>query len=149
MKVNECMCKDVCFVKPDCKVYDAARIMCENHIGCIPVCDNEKTVVGILTDRDIVLRTVACDKDVKSTNVSEIMSCYVCTCGWNEEVAEAENAMAKNQVRRIPVVDDNNKMVGILTMGDLAHNDRELGKQNVCTTIENICDYKGNIKNCC
>ena len=70
MKVNECMCKDVCFVKPDCKVYDAARIMCENHIGCIPVCDNEKTVVGILTDRDIVLRTVACDKDVKSTNVS-------------------------------------------------------------------------------
>ena len=53
MKISECMCKDVCFVKPDCNVYDAARIMNENHIGCIPVCDDNKCIVGLLTDRDI------------------------------------------------------------------------------------------------
>ena len=147
MKVSECMCQDVCFVKPDCKVYDAARIMCENHIGCIPVCDDQKSIVGILTDRDIVLRTVACNKDSKNTPVSDIMTTNVCTCGCNEDMCDAENTMAKYQVRRLPVVDQNNKMVGILTMGNLAQNDKKLGQENVCTTIENICSCKGSIQN--
>lgn len=139
MKINECMCKDVCCVKPDCNVYDAARIMCEHHIGCIPVCNDEKCVVGILTDRDIVLRTVACNKDSKNTPVSEIMTTDVCTCKSDEDICNAQNIMANNQVRRLPVVDENNKVIGILTMGDLAHNDIQIGKEDVCTTIENIC----------
>ena len=138
MKVNECMCDEVCCVKSDCKVEEAAKLMCQNHIGCIPVCDNENSVVGIITDRDIILRSIACDKDVKQTPVSEIMSCNVCT---------AENKMAEHQIRRIPVM-ENNKIVGILTMGDLAHFNRQLGKEEVCTTIENICDCKGQTKNC-
>jgi CBS domain-containing protein len=123
--------------------------MNENHIGCIPVCNDEKNVVGVLTDRDIVLRTVACDKNAKTTPVSEIMTTNVCTCGCEEDVIEAENAMARNQIRRIPVVDSNNKMVGILTMGDLAHNGKKLGSQDFSSTVENICDCKGSIKNCC
>ena len=147
MKISECMCQDVCFVKPDCKVYDAARIMCENHIGCIPVCDDQKSVIGILTDRDIVLRTVACNKDSKNTPVSEIMTTNVCTCQSDNDVCEAENTMAKYQVRRLPVVDQNNRMVGILTMGDLAHNNKQIGQENVCATIENICNCKGSIQN--
>lgn len=149
MKVSECMCQDVCFVKPDCKVYDAARIMNENHIGCIPVCDENKCIVGVLTDRDIVLRTVACDKNTKTTPVSEIMTTNVCTCGCEQDVYEAENEMAKNQIRRIPVVDSQNKMVGILTMGDLAHNGKKIGEHNFSATLENICDCKGSIKNYC
>ncbi|MCI9062938.1 CBS domain-containing protein [Romboutsia sp.] len=148
MKVSECMCKDVCFVKPNCKVYDAARIMCENHIGCIPVCDDNKCVVGILTDRDIVLRSVACNKDSKNTQVSDVMTTNVCTCGCNEDMCDAENTMAREQIRRVPVVDENNKMVGILTMGNLAQNDKKLGQQNVCTTIENICNCQGSVQNC-
>ena len=148
MKINECMSPDVCFVKPDCKVYDAARIMCENHIGCIPVCDDKKSVVGILTDRDIVLRTVACDKNAKNTQVSDIMTTNVCTCQNDQDICDAENTMAKYQVRRLPVVDSNNKMVGILTMGDLAQNDKKIGQQNVCTTIENICECKGTEQHC-
>lgn len=148
MKINECMSPDVCFVKPDCKVYDAARIMCENHIGCIPVCDDKKSVVGILTDRDIVLRTVACDKNAKNTQVSDIMTTNVCTCQNDQDICDAENTMAKYQVRRLPVVDSNNKMVGILTMGDLAQNDKKIGQQNVCTTIENICECKSTEQHC-
>ncbi len=148
MKINECMCKDVCFVKPDCKVYDAARIMCENHIGCIPVCNDEKNIVGILTDRDILLRTVAVDKDTKTTPVSDIMTTNVCTCGYDQEITEAENKMAKYQIRRIPVVDKCNQVVGILTLGDLARKDKEIGQQNVCTTIGNICSCEGTVKNC-
>ena len=149
MKINDCMSKDVCYVKPDCRVYDAARIMCENHVGCIPVCDDKKCVVGIVTDRDILLRTVACDKDVKATPVSEIMTTNVCTCGCEQNIDEAQNVMAKNQIRRIPVVDNTNKIVGILTMGDLAKNDKKIGEQEVCRTIEDICNCKGTIQNYC
>ncbi len=149
MKINECMCQDVCFVKPDCNVYDAARIMNENHVGCIPVCDDQKYLVGVITDRDIVLRSVACDKNAKQTPVSEIMTTNVCTCGCEEDITTAQNAMAQNQIRRIPVVDDQNKMVGILTLGDLAHNGKQIGQQDFSTTMENICDCKGNVKNCC
>ncbi len=149
MKISECMCQDVCFVKPDCKVYDAARIMNENHVGCIPVCDDNKTIVGLLTDRDIVLRTVACDKNTKTTPVSEIMTTNVYTCGYEEDITKAQDTMSRNQIRRIPIVDNQNKMVGILTMGDLAHNNKKIGEENFNTTLENICDCKGSIKNYC
>lgn len=148
MKVDECMCQDVCFVKPDCKVYDAARIMNENHIGCIPVCDDNKYIVGLITDRDIVLRAVACDKDYKNTPVSDIMTKNVCTCGCKEDIYQAQKTMSQNQIRRIPVVNEQNKMVGILTMGDLANHWQEIGDKEFTSTLENICDCKGSIKNC-
>ena len=148
MKINDYMCKDVCFVKPDCKVYDAARIMCENHIGCIPVCDDNRNCLGIITDRDILLRTVACDKDTKTTTVNDIMTKNVWTCKWEQDITDAQNTMAEHQIRRIPVVDAQNRVIGILTMGDLARNDKKIGQQNVCTTIENICNCDGTTQNC-
>ena len=147
MKVNECMSQDVCFVKPDCRVYDVARIMCENHIGCVPICNDNRNVIGLVTDRDILIRTVACDKDVKSTNVSDIMTTDVCTCEFNQTINDAQFKMAKNQIRRIPVVDEKNQMVGILTMGDLARETQKIGQQNVSNTIQDICNCEGKIKN--
>ncbi len=147
MKINDCMCKDVCFVKPDCTVYDAARIMCENHIGCIPVCDDQKCVVGIITDRDILLRSVACDKNTKNTCVSDIMTTNVCTCDENQDICDAESKMSENQIRRLPVVNEKGNIIGILTMGDLAKNDKKIGEKEVCNTIENICNCDGSIKN--
>ena len=147
MKINECRNKDVCFVRSDCNVFDASRIMCENHIGCIPICDEQRNVVGILTDRDIILRAVACDKNVKTTPVSEIMTKDVCTCSSEQNISEAENTMASYQIRRLPVVDQNNQVVGILTMGDLARKSGEIGSQSVSTTIGNICNCKGSIQN--
>ena len=148
MKINQCMSQDVCFVKPDCKVYDAARIMCENHIGCIPVCNDNRNVIGIITDRDILLRTVACDKDTKTTMVSDIMTTDVCTCGCEQTVSDAQNKMAKHQIRRIPVVDEKNQMVGILTMGDLARNTGDIGHQDFSNTMQDICNCEGTVKNC-
>ena len=146
MKVKDCMCGEVCCVKPDTKVYEIAKLMEKNHIGCIPVCNEENCIVGVITDRDIILRSIACDKDVKNTNASDIMTCNVCTCNENDDISEAENKMAKNQIRRIPVV-DNNKVIGILTLGDLAHYDKEIGEEQVCNTIENICECGGQAKN--
>lgn len=147
MKVKECMCNDVCCVKPDTKVTEVAKLMGENHIGCIPVCDENDCICGIVTDRDVLLRTVACNKDINNCPVSDIMSCNVCTCKEEDDMTNAESKMAENQIRRLPVCDQENHVVGILTLGNLAQHDRELGKQEVCTCIENICDCNGQVKN--
>lgn len=140
MKISDCMSENVCCVKPETKITEIARLMKENHIGCVPVCDNNNCICGILTDRDILLRTVACNKDVNTTVASEIMSTNVCTCKEDDEVSDAESKMSTNQVRRLPVCDENNCVVGILTLGNLAENDLKLGKDRVCTTLNNICD---------
>ena len=147
MKVKDCMCNDVCWVKPETKIYEIAKLMSKNHIGAIPVCDENDCICGIITDRDILLRCVACDKDSKQTTASDVMTCNVCTCNENDDMTKAETKMSENQIRRLPVCDSNNKVVGILTLGDLAQNDTELGKQEVCTTIENICQCGSQSKN--
>jgi CBS domain-containing protein len=146
MKVRDCMCKDVCFVKPETTIYDIAKLMECNGIGCIPICDGNNSIVGLVTDRDLVLRTIACNKDAKTTPVSEIMTTNVCCCEAEEDINEAQTKMANNQIRRLPVL-ENNKVIGILTLGDLAHWDKKIGKEEVCTTIENICNCEGQVKN--
>ena len=137
MKVKDCMCNHVNCVKPETTVKDCARMMGENHIGCTPVCDNENKIVGIVTDRDILLRAVACDKNTCTTPISEIMTKNVFYCDCNASVEDAEKIMAKERVRRIPVV-DNNKVIGILTLGDLAVNEG-VYQEDLCETIEEIC----------
>lgn len=146
MKVKECMSSNICCCSPESTVYDAAKLMNTNHVGCIPVCDNNQNVVGILTDRDITLRTVACDKDVKTTPVSEVMTCQVCCCESESDINEATQLMSDFQVRRIPVM-QNNKIVGMLTLGDLANSHTNINANEVCDTLENICDCHPNAKN--
>ncbi len=137
MKVKDCMCGNITTVKPDCSVKDCAKLMCDNHVGCMPVCDCNNTVVGIITDRDILLRNVACDKDSCDTKVSDIMTTKVHCCECNEDVKTAEKIMVNEQIRRVPVV-DNGKIIGILTLGDLAANDN-INQEDLCKTLEGIC----------
>ena len=148
MKVKDCMCGDVCCAKPNTTINEVAKLMEQNHIGCIPVCDDKNCLVGVITDRDIILRTVACGKDTNHTQAKDIMSCNVCTCNENDNVADVEEKMSQNQIRRIPVV-ENNKVVGILTLGDLAHYDQEIGTDKLSNTLENICECDGQAKNNC
>jgi len=137
MKVKDCMCQEVSCVTPQNTIKDCATIMSNKHVGCIPVCDNSQNVVGLVTDRDIILRAIACNKDVNTTPVSEIMTCEVCTCTPNADITEAEQLMSQNQIKRIPVV-ENNKIVGILTLGDLAANE-QIDNKGVNDTLNNIC----------
>lgn len=146
MKVKDCMCTEVCYAKPETTIYDIAKLMETNQIGCIPVCDGNNCIVGLVTDRDIVLRTIACGKDAKTTPVSEIMTTNVWCCDIDEDIYDVENKMSTNQVRRLPVL-QNNKVVGIITLGDLAHWDKEIGREEFCATVENICDCNGQVKN--
>lgn len=147
MKVKDCMCEDVCCVRPETKIQEVAKLMNEHHIGCIPVCDDNNCICGIVTDRDIILRCVACNKDTNQTATSDIMTCNVTTCKQDDEMTNAQTKMEQKQIRRLPVCDSNNQVVGILTLGDLAHFDTQLGKQQICTTFENICNCEGQIKN--
>ena len=137
MKVKECMCSEVCFCKPDSTISQVAKMMSKNHIGCIPVCNENNCVIGILTDRDIILRAVACDKDTNNTKVSEIMSCNTICCDCDSELKEISKTMGEQQVRRIPVT-ENGKLVGILTLGDLAKN-KQINSTFVGETTECIC----------
>ncbi len=140
MKVKDCMCNEVYCVTPEKTIKDCATIMCNQHVGCIPVCDNSQKVVGLVTDRDVILRAIACNKDVNTTPVSEIMTCEVCCCEPDTEISQAESLMAQNQIKRIPVM-ENNKIVGILTLGDLAAN-KQVDDKGVEQTLNHICGCK-------
>ena len=76
------------------------------------------------------------------------MSTELCTCKQDDDMTNAESKMANNQVRRLPVCDENNQVIGILTLGDLAQNDIQLGRQQVCDTISDICNCNSNKNNC-
>ena len=118
MKVRDIMTKNVAQIRPDASVYDAAMLMQQNNVGSIPVCD-KSGVVGIVTDRDIVVRNVVTGSDPKSTPVSSIMTPNVTTVTPDTEIDRLGDIMAYKQVRRIPVV-ENNTLVGIVALGDLA-----------------------------
>ncbi len=145
MKVKDCMCTELYCCAPEMTVTDAAKIMNKHHIGCLPVCDNNQNVVGLITDRDIALRCVACDKDETTTPVSEIMTSSVCCCNENTDLEEATKMMSDLQIRRIPVI-ENNKIVGMLTIGDLAKNNN-IDSEYVGNTFEQICKFGHNTKN--
>ena len=141
MKVQDCMTEETICVKPDENIHDVAKLMGDNHIGCVPVCDNSGKIVGILTDRDIILRGIACDKDTKSTPISEIMTTKVVRTSPDAEIKDVAYVMAKNQIRRIPVVVDE-KVVGIVSLGNLVQ-DSNLAKENLGDTLESICSQIG------
>ena len=145
MKVKDCMCEDVCSIKPESTLREVAKMMSEKHIGCMPVCDNNNCVCGIITDRDLVLRGIACNKDINNTKVSDIMTCNVCSCKESDDITNAETKMGQKQIRRLPVCDENNKIVGILTIGDLAN--KKVNKEELSTTLEDICNCNGNQNN--
>lgn len=147
MKVNECMCKNVNCVKLEDTVTSVAKTMESNHIGCVPVCDQNNCICGIITDRDIVLRAIASDKDVNKTKASDIMTTKPYICTPDEEITNAQSKMSFNQIRRLPVCDEKNHVVGILTIGNLANNNTQIGKAQFSTMFGNICNCEGNAKN--
>lgn len=140
MNVKECMCNDVKYVNPNTTICECAKLMSNSHIGCVPVCDEKNNIVGLITDRDVILRAVACDKDCKTVPVSEIMTCKVCSCDSTADTKEAQKIMAENGVRRLPVI-ENNKVIGILTLGDLTKAEF-VETEEVCNTLEDICNCK-------
>ncbi|MTI47014.1 MAG: CBS domain-containing protein [Firmicutes bacterium] len=115
------MTSNVSTVSMNSSIRDAANQMKSLNIGSIPVCDDSKRPVGIVTDRDIVIRNVSQGSD-SNTSVNSVMSRNLVTVTPETDVHEAAKIMAQNQIRRLPVV-ENNQIVGVLAIGDLAIRD--------------------------
>ena len=106
---------------PDDVVADVARLMKDNDIGPVPIVEGaSKKLVGIVTDRDLALKVVAEGRDPSSTKVRDVMTKDVVTCRADDEVEDTLQAMSKNQLRRILVVDDSDTLVGIIAQADIA-----------------------------
>ena len=121
-KCNEVMTKNPVCCRPDDMVTKVAQLMQSENIGSIPVIENERTqkLVGIVTDRDLVLKIIAKGQDVKSTKVEAVMTRQVVTCRAGDDLQVALDTMAEHQLRRIPIVDNDDKIVGIIAQADVA-----------------------------
>jgi len=121
-KCNEVMTEKTVCCQPDDLVEKVAQLMQSENIGSIPVVENKQTkkLVGIVTDRDLVLKIIAKGQDAKSMKVDAVMTRQVVTCRAEDDLQKALDAMAEHQLRRIPIVDSNHKIVGIIAQADVA-----------------------------
>jgi CBS domain-containing protein len=121
-KCNEVMTKNPVCCLPNDSVAKVAELMKNENIGSIPVIENVQTqkLVGIVTDRDLALKIVSEGRDARSTNVEAVMTRKVVTCLVGDDLQKALDAMAEHQLRRIPIVDNDHKIVGIIAQADVA-----------------------------
>ncbi len=122
MKVSEVMTTELETVSADQTAREAARFMLRADAGSIPVCEGER-VIGMITDRDIAVRGVAEGRD-PATPVRELMSKNIICARADDDVDEIARRMSDEQVRRLPVVDAEEKLIGIVSLGDLAREPR-------------------------
>lgn len=136
MKVRDIFTRDPEVIRPRSMICEAAQAMRERDIGMLPVCDGQR-LVGALTDRDIVVRAVARGYDPLTTVVSEVMTSEVYYCFEDDDVVEAARIMEEKQIRRLPVVNRDKRLVGILSLGDLAV--RTHDERLVEEVMEHVC----------
>ena len=119
MKVNEIITRDPQVIRPETALIEAAQKMKSMDIGMLPVCDGDR-LVGVITDRDITVRGVAQGYDPKTARVQEVMTPEVIYCFDDEDVKDVAKKMEEKQVRRLPVLNREKRLVGIVSLGDLA-----------------------------
>ena len=140
-RVRDVMTANPATVSEKDSIRDVARIMAREDTGIVPVVDGKK-IVGLITDRDIVVRLVAEGKDLANSRVKEVMSRSVRSVKEDTPISEVLDLMSNAQIRRVPVVNQNNELVGILSIGDIASRDRETGR--VGKAIEEISEGRPN-----
>jgi len=133
MKVSDAMTRDVHLATPKQSIRDAARIMAEIDSGVLPVEENDR-LVGVITDRDIAVRAVAEGK-APTTKVKDVMSQEVLYCYDDQDLDEVARNMGEVKVRRLPVVNRQKRLAGILSFGDLARKENPATAGKAISTI--------------
>jgi CBS domain-containing protein len=131
MLVKEIMTRDVECIRPDTVLDEAARKMRDLDVGSLPVCGDDDRLAGVVTDRDITVRAVAAGKDPRTTRVREIMTPGVIYCFEDQDVTDAAHLMEEKQIRRLAVLSRKRRLVGIVSLGNLAidtHDERLAGE---------------------
>ena len=135
MQVQEIMTRNVIVVAPNSTIRDAARQMRAENLGALPVGENDR-LIGMVTDRDIAVRAVAEDRSPGNTAVREVMSEGIYYCFDDDDVEQAAEVMAKHQVRRLPVVDRDKRLVGVVALADMGRGQRDAAE----TALEGISE---------
>jgi CBS domain-containing protein len=138
MKVSEVMTRDVKTVRPDQTAKEAAKFMLNENAGSMPVSEGDR-LVGMITDRDIAVRGVAKGYGPE-TPVRELMSAEIICARENDDIEEIAAKMSQAQVRRLPVIDDNERLCGIVSLGDLS---RETDDESATQALEGVSQPGG------
>jgi CBS domain-containing protein len=149
MRVEQLMTKQVKSCGPDDALDRAAQLMWDTDCGCLPVCcgDGVNRVIGVITDRDICMSALFQGKALRELRVSDAMSKQLQVCRRSDSLASAEKTMCEARIRRLPVVDDQGALIGMLTLADLAREaaresttpKREITENEVGDTLAAIC----------
>jgi CBS domain-containing protein len=119
MQIQDVMTADVSFVRPDTSILEIARKMRDGDIGSTPVVENDR-LVGMVTDRDIVVRVIAEGGDVRIKTARDAMSPGVLYCFGDQSIESVLENMGDQQIRRLPVIDRDKRLIGVVSLGDLA-----------------------------
>jgi CBS domain-containing protein len=154
MKVSDLMTSNVACVRSGESLSTAARVMWDCDCGATPVVDDDtgERVVGMITDRDICMATWSKDRSPSAIRVADAMTRDVWSCGPNDSLMSAESLMRSKQIRRIPVVDENQKLLGILCLADIAKRGKggisaiggELPSSEIASTLAGIVEPRSN-----
>ncbi|MGA7326051.1 MAG: CBS domain-containing protein [Rhodomicrobium sp.] len=120
MKVKKAMHEGAVWLSPDTPLPKLAKMMADEDIGAIPIGENDR-LIGIVTDRDIVCRAVAKGKDASKLTARDVMTKGISYCRGDQDLEVAMEVMEKQKIRRLPVIDENKRLVGMLSLGDISH----------------------------
>jgi CBS domain-containing protein len=119
MKLSEIMSRDVRCLPPDATLHEAAKLMAEGDFGAVPVCEDDH-LAGMVTDRDIVVRGVATGAKPDQATLREVMSPRITFCFDDQSVEDAAQLMEERQIRRLPILSRDKRLIGIVSLGDIA-----------------------------
>lgn len=141
MKIRELMSSSPVCCLPEDTAQQVAQVMCDHNIGAVPVVVDQqsKKLVGMITDRDLCCSVIAAGLDPRTTSIKQFVSAQPVTCRDGENVDKCEKAMQQHQVRRIPIVDGEDRVIGIVSQADLALKDKP---EKVSQTVKAISDNK-------
>lgn len=145
MEAHEIMTRDPACCTPDHTVQEAARLMQDHDCGCIPVVDDGRRVVGVVTDRDLACRCLAAGLG-PDTSVAEVMSLSPSCCAPDDDIQYVERIMEERQVRRVPVVDARGECVGMVSQADVARaadRSAQVSDREVARLVERVSEPRG------
>jgi CBS domain-containing protein len=123
MQVRECMTSGARFIEPGTSLKEAARTMRTENVGALPIGENDR-LIGMVTDRDITVRGVAEEREPEKTTVRDVMSADAYCCREDDDLDQAARMMAEHQVQRLPVLNAQDRLVGMLAVSDMARSDK-------------------------
>lgn len=138
MRIRDVMTKDVEWAAPSMDLRKAAELMRDNDLGALPIGENDR-LIGMVTDRDIVIRALPNGRDLDSMTVRDVMTDKVLYCYEDQDAEDVADNMGDNRVRRLPVLNRDKRLVGMVSLGDIA---RKGAKKDAGEALSEICAHQ-------